>query len=292
MGVSSSDLTSDDPAASDLDAVERARRARIGDLSVLFVVPFVLVAVFALPIEARRAYAFSYTEPTVVTAFTAHYVHLTPTHLAGNLVGFVLLASVAYRLSVVAGRRRLFFTSFVTFLLAFPFVLSGLNLAIPRDAVGFGFSGINMALLGYVSVVLVTVAEDCFGADGTRYGPALFFASTSYIVALVLPPSVTAIGLAAIGIVVAIPYGHAAARRSSRTLRGTVGHALATPGYSELLGVCAVVLLAYPIAGFPRPTPGGPRINVYVHFLGYALAFLVVHVFLLVDRRVPPVART
>jgi hypothetical protein len=287
MGVSNPDLTSDDPAASDLDAVERARRARTGDLSVLLVVPFVLVAAFALPIEARRAYAFSYTEPTVVTAFTAHYVHLTPAHLAGNLVGFVLLASVAYRLSVVADRRRLFFTSFVTFLLAFPFVLSGLNLAIPRDAVGFGFSGINMALFGYLSVVLVTVAEDRFGADGTRYGPALFFASTSYIVALVLPPSVTAIG-----IVVAIPYGHAAARRSSRTLRGTVGHALATPGYSELLGVCAVVLLAYPIAGFPRPTPGGPRINLYVHFLGYALAFLVVHVFLLVDRRVPPVART
>lgn len=254
------------------------------DVAVLLAVPVVLIAVFALPLETRRAYAFSYAEPTVVTAFTAHYVHLTPSHLVGNLAGFALLAAVAYGLSVVAGRRRLFFVSLVTFLFGFPFVLSGLNLAIPRDAVGYGFSGINMALFGYVAVALVTLADDRFGADGRHYLPALFFVSAGYIAVIALPASVTSMGLASVGLVAAIPYGRLAARRSTRSLRGTVARALTTPGNGELVAAGTVVLLTYPIVGFPMPTPGGPRINLYLHFLGYALAFTVLHVALLVDR--------
>ncbi|OYR81087.1 hypothetical protein DJ84_13960 [Halorubrum ezzemoulense] len=240
--------------------------------------------VFTLPIETRRAYAFSYTDPTVVTAFTAHYVHLTPSHLAGNLVGYVLLAAVAYGLSLIAGHRRLFFISLVTFLLGFPFVLSGLNLAIPRNAVGFGFSGINMALFGYVAVGLVTVADDRFGADGDHYLPALFFASMGYIAVIALPVSVTSAGFALVGLVAAISYGRVAVRHSTQSLRETVACAFTTRGEAELVATGSVVLLAYPIVGFPMPTPGASRINLYLHFLGYALAFMVVYVSVLVDR--------
>ena len=255
-----------------------------GDALALLAVPLVMVAVFSLPTEVKRAYAFSYTEPTVVTAFTAHYVHLTPDHLVGNLAGFFLLASLAYGLSLIGGRRRLFFVSMATFLIAFPFVLSGLNLAIPRNAIGFGFSGINMALFGYVAVALVTVVGDRFEADTCRYLPALFLTSVGYVAAHALPVSAASAGLALGALAVAIPYGRSAERHSTQSLRQTVRRVVDTPGYGELFAVSVVVLLGYPFVGFPTPTPGGPRVNIYIHFLGYALAYTVVYVSLLADR--------
>jgi len=104
-----------------------------------------LLAAFALPETTRRSLAFAYADPTLPTAFAAHYVHLGVGHLARNLAGYCLLAGVGYALAVLGGSRRFFLTALATFLLAFPFVFSALNLAVPRDAIGFGFSGINMA---------------------------------------------------------------------------------------------------------------------------------------------------
>ena len=256
----------------------------VADALALAAVPLAMLAVFALPSELKRAYAFSYTDPTVLTAFTAHYVHLAPTHLAGNVVGFLLLASVGYGLSLVAGRRRLFFASLVTFLFAFPFVLSGLNLAIPRDAIGFGFSGVNMALFGYVAVALVTAVNDRFDADAHRYLPALFLASAGYIALIALPTSGSSVGLAAVALVVAALYARSASRRPGPSLRRTVGRVIGTPVYGELVAVAVVLLLGYPFVGFPTPTADGPRVNLYVHFLGYALAYTTVYVSLLADR--------
>ncbi|WP_052334938.1 hypothetical protein [Halorubrum sp. AJ67] len=280
--------------ARELPASSRAQsRSRFGgidgsrvatDALALLVVPLVMAGVFTLPTEIKRAYAFSYTEPTVVTAFTAHYVHLTLDHLVGNLTGFFLLASLAYGLSLVGGRRRLFFASMATFLIAFPFVLSGLNLAIPRNAIGFGFSGINMALFGYVAVALVTVVGDRFEADTCRYLPALFLASAGYVAVHALPVSAASVGLASVALAVAIPFGRFAERHSTQSLRRTVAQALDTPVYGELFAVSVVILLGYPFVGFPTPTPGGPRVNIYIHFLGYALAYTVVYVSLLADR--------
>jgi len=70
---------------------------------VLAAVPVVLCAVFALPESTRRSLAFAYAEPTVLTAFTAHYVHLDVGHLAGNVAGYILLAGVGYALAVLGG---------------------------------------------------------------------------------------------------------------------------------------------------------------------------------------------
>ena len=256
----------------------------VGDTLLLLAVPLAMVAVFTLPTEVKRAYAFSYTEPTVLTAFTAHYVHLTPEHLAGNVLGFLLLASIAYGLSLMVGRRRLFFVSVATFLFAFPFVLSGLNLAVPRNAIGYGFSGINMALFGYVAVALVTVLGDRFGVNARGYLPAVFLASVAYLAAHALPVSVASIGFVLAALVAASLYARSAERDSLLPLRQTIAQAIDTPVYGELLTGATIVLLGYPFVGFPAPTPGGPRINIYIHFLGYALAYIVVYVSLLVDR--------
>jgi len=114
---------------------------RLVDLLALAAVPVVLGAVFALPESTRRSLAFAYTDPTVRTAFTAHYVHLDVDHLAGNVAGYVVLAGVGYALAVLAGCRRFFMVALATFLAAFPVVLSALNLAVPRNAISLDSPG-------------------------------------------------------------------------------------------------------------------------------------------------------
>jgi len=286
----------------------RAGTTRIvADATALLVVPVVLLAVFTLPESTKRAAAFSYTEPTLPTAFTAHYVHLAVPHLVGNVVGFALLASVAYGLSLLAERRRLFFAAAATFLLAFPFVLSGLNLAVPRNAIGYGFSGVNMAFFGYIAVILPIAIDEGFGVAWRRYAAGQFFVSIAYIALIALPASVVSAGIGVASVVFALPYvreavrdrsearGRAAARDQHgapkcgrgderESPRATLRRILSQPGYGELVTVAVVVLLAYPFIGFPAVSTTGPRVNVYVHFLGYALAFIVVHVSLLADR--------
>ena len=286
------DLVSvDGSSASDSITTETSRslsggigRSRIAfDLAVLLVAPAVLVAVWIVPETVRRAWVFSYSDPTLLTAFTAHYVHLTASHLFANLLGFLLLGSVAYGLSVVAGQRRLFAMAAVTFLVAFPFVLSALNLAVPRNAIGYGFSGVNMAFFGYIVVILPDVLDGLTDTNVHRYTPALFLLSVGYIALIALPISTVSLLLAVTAATAALPYCRTTRGTTAQGLLDATWHLLKRPGVGELLAVAVVVLVAYPFVGFPSQSPTGVAINLYVHFLGYALAFLVVHVSLLLD---------
>jgi hypothetical protein len=251
------------------------------DLLALLAVPAVLVSVFALPEATRRSLAFAYTDPTVSSAFTAHYVHLGADHLLGNLVGYGLLAGVGYALAVLSGRRRLFFTSFVTYLGAFPFALSALNLAVPRDAIGFGFSGVNMALAGLLPILWYCYAREEFAPSASLGAlPALFFALVGWIALLALPVSTEGIGLAglAIGVasaLLALLYAAGSGVRFPRSIRKHAKSVASRSGYGDLLAVGAVVAVGYPVVGFPAdPAGGGSVVNLYVHFLGFCLGFI------------------
>lgn len=268
------------------------RRSRVvAEVSVLLAVPAVLLGAFLLPEATKRAAAFSYTEPTLLTAFTAHYVHITVPHLLGNVFGFVLLAGAAYGLSAVSGRRRLFWTAAFTLLLVFPFVLSGLNLAVPRDAIGYGFSGINMAFFGYLAVLFAVAVDERPADIQTARLPAVFFVSVGYIAAIALPMSILSAGFLAVSVALTLLCRSRTNRRSIAEAYRTAADLLATPWHGEFLAVAAVVLVGYPFVGFPPPAGTSVRVNVYIHFLGYALAFLVVYVFLLAEHRVSSITR-
>ena len=258
---------------------ELAAGVRALDLLILLAVPAVLLAVFSLPEAARRSLAFAYADPTVATAFTAHYVHLDAGHLAGNVAGYCLLAGVSYALAVLGGSRRFFATALATFLLAFPFALSGLNLAVPRDAIGFGFSGINMALAGLLPLLLGTYARERFAPEASlRALPAVFFALVGWIALLALPVSTSGVGLAGLatgvaGGVLAVLYASSAGVPVRETLREGGRLAASRPGEGDLLVVGAIVAVGYPVVGFPGdPTGPGSVVNLYVHLLGFCLA--------------------
>jgi hypothetical protein len=256
-------------------------RLRAADLALVCSVPLVLGLVALLPLATRRSLVFDYTAPTVSTAVTSTFVHLTPGHLFVNVGLYALVAPVTLVLAVAGERRRRFYVAFVTFVCVFPLVLSYLNLAIPRAAVGVGFSGVVMAFAGYLPLALAEYLDDRFGVGpATQLAPLLFLASLALVSVLSLRSVFGLVGYRAAGLALAallgaLWYGLALVERCPN-LRANARCLLATPGAAELAAVAGVLVFAVPFVAFPA-TPGRDTgvLNLYVHLLGYALGFLV-----------------
>lgn len=237
-----------------------------------------LVGAFLLPESTRRGLAFTYQEPTLLTVYTAHFVHLTVDHLLANLVGYALLAGGGYLFAALAGVRRLFGVATVTILLAFPFVLSALNLAVPRHAIGYGFSGLNMAFAGLLPLLLAAYAETWIHADaGVRHAPAAFLFALAVVVTLVLPFSPLAVAVGAAAALGALWYARslAATLRASEEGRDPSDAA----GHRDALLLGVALFVGYLFVGFPPELRAdGAVVNAYAHLLGFCLAFLAPYV--------------
>lgn len=246
---------------------------RVRDCVALALVPAVAVAAFALPRARREALTFAYRDPSLLTAYTAQFVHFDVAHLAANVVGYVLVAGFAYVLAVLAGYRRLFGVAAVTYLLAFPPALSWLNLAIPRNAVGYGLSGLNMAFAGLLALALVAYASRLDDRVGVRYAPGLFFAVVA-LIALLAPGNGGVPGVGVASALVAVGYVVSAGRAADRSTARDEP-LLDRTGWFDALVLGAVTLFGYQFVGFATLSTRGGIVNVYVHLLGFCLGFIV-----------------
>jgi len=247
------------------------------DCALLAVVPAVLVGVFSLPVEVRRSLVFSYVDPTAPTAYTATVVHLRAGHLLANATAYLLLAGVGYLLAALSGHRRLFATAAATYLVAFPPALAALNLAVPRDAFTYGFSGIVAAFAGLLPVLLITYTERRLdGNVRVRYAPALFFAVLGVVALVALPTTTVTLAVAVVSLSLAAVYVRLLVR-SRWDPRRFLDAVASSPGWGDLFLVGMVLSLGYPFVGF-RTAGDGVVVNRYVHLLGYCLAFLVPYV--------------
>jgi len=142
------------------DAVRRAVRPH--DIVAILFPAAVLLGIGLLPPAMREQLAFSTADPDVLTALTSNFAHADSTHLLRNLTAYLLVVPTAYLLSALADRRPLFYTVFIVVFAAFPFVLSGLNLVVPRDALSLGASGLTLAFVGYLPVALAEYVRHRF----------------------------------------------------------------------------------------------------------------------------------
>jgi hypothetical protein len=280
-------------------------RTTATDLLLVLSVPAVLLAVASLPLGTRERFVFEYADPTLRSALFSTFVHLGPRHLAVNLVGYALVVPVAYCLSVATGRRGRFRVAFVALLVACPVVLSYLNLAIVRDGGSAGFSGVLLALYGYLPLAIGGHAERVLdiGVERTT-APLLFFIGLTVIALLTLsavlttPVAVTVgtvavpvtqvlvatlVGLIAVLALVLVLYG-VTVGSGGRSVRAALGQASKRTGQFELAVVATALFLAFPLATFPvDPVVTGRVVNLYVHLLGYALGFIGAYVTVLVE---------
>lgn len=247
-------------------------RGKAVDLLVLACPVLLLVAVYTLPMETRRALAFQTTSPTLRTAYTSHFVHFSFGHLLTNLIGYVLLAPLAYLLSVGAGRRRQFYVVFTSLLLGFPFALSLINLLLLGPATAIGFSGIVLGFFGYLPIALYQfVGRHAEGRAPTRYIPLVFFIGVASIATVLFWAAFISIGVLIAAVVVMAGYLSQFLDHEYITGLGRFD----SGGFGELALAATVLLLAYPITAFPSTALVGTRvINLIAHLFGYALSFI------------------
>jgi len=271
------------------------------DLAVLFSVPVLLAGVFLLPVGTRESLVFEYTAPTLATAVSSSFVHLSPAHLLVNVVGYSLVVPAAYLLSVASGRRVRFFVVFGTFLLVFPSVLSYLTLAVARPGAGVGFSGVVMAFVGYLPLALASYLEERadVGSSGTL-GPIFFFLGIGLIAGLsvqsVERDRATVLlgtsGLILTALLSALLYWLSASVEPGtvvQKLRAMARHS----GAAELLGFAGVLFVVFLFVAFPSDVGSGTTVvNVYVHLLGYALGFISTYATVELGLALPSEGRT
>ncbi|TQQ82789.1 hypothetical protein EGH24_04945 [Halonotius terrestris] len=100
---------------------------------------------------------------TLLTAFTANYVHIDGRHLFDNLLNFWVTLFGLYPLIGIAGWNRQFRRVAVGYLLGVPFVIAWVTLATLgaiTDQPSVGFSGIVAAFLGFIPVALAAAASE------------------------------------------------------------------------------------------------------------------------------------
>ncbi|MFB6205364.1 MAG: hypothetical protein ABEJ05_02395 [Haloglomus sp.] len=275
------------PAATRVDASSGARdlwaklgeRVHYRDLLLLAAVPLVLGGVYVLPSELKWQLALDYRQPTLLSAFASHFVHFSGRHLLVNLLGYLLVVPTGYVLSVASQHRQRFLVAFASFLLSFPFVLSGLNLLFPRAAVGVGFSGIVLAFVGYLPVALLRFLETHLH-DGIRASASnwLFFFGLGFV-AYMAAPGIYGPGLAAAaflaGILFLLPLVESLDRGHLAALRAT----MSVSGYAELALFGVLTFGAYLFVAFPATTAvAGGVLNTYTHALGFCLGYITTHV--------------
>lgn len=276
--------------ATDENVRTRFREAvRVVDLLAILLVPAVLVLVFTFPTPARESLALSTDAPTVVSMYAAHFVHLDPGHISGNLAIYALVVPTVYLLAALGDRPQAFLIPFLAVLLLFPFVLSALHLALDTPGRVLGFSGLNMAFVGMVPLFEAIYLSRLDRDVRLDHAPALFFAGAAVIAFRLVPGDPERLALtAAAGVLAAVFAGYAWRGISRETIVDLVGRSVE---FELVAGAVVVFFLAVSL-GFPEdPTRPDGFVGVYTHFLGYAAGFVLTYLALRSNdptRRVPP----
>ena len=238
----------------------------------------IIIGVFSLPKSTRRTLSFAYADPSLWTAYTAPFVHLSAAHLTGNIAVFLLVSGTFYALSRHTQTTWLFFSALVAALSIFPVTLSLLNLAVPRNAVTYGFSGVNMALVGFLPVAIGRYVEVNRGRSiDTTLLLAAFFFSISGIAMFAVPGSPLASGVGTAGLALSVLFGGSFVRHELRLASSHDRWRTAVTDPTVVVGVGTWILLL--VTAFPQTVAtGGSVTNVYVHFVGYALGFMTAYV--------------
>ena len=269
--ASGSEIPTREPFA---DAVQRVVGLR--DVVAVLFPAALFLAVGLLPPALRVQLAFSYSEPSALTALTSNYAHADSVHLLRNITAYLVVVPTAYLLSALADRRQLFYTVFVVVFAVFPFVLSGLNLLLPREALSLGASGLTLAFVGYLPVAVAEYVRRRFGVVTVvrrDLAGGLFFVGLLVVIPLVaaaIQPRLTA---TLVGVATVSTAGYGVALRRSGIDRSTLREP--PPGFVELGVWSLAVLVAVLITAFPTDLLSETGIvNTYTHFLGYTLGFL------------------
>ena len=254
------------------------------DLALITVVPLLLVVVYALPRSTLEQFVFDTTSPTLVAAYTSHFVHMDGFHLLGNLTIYFPVVGVAYLLCLLSNRRQLFWVSFITLVVGFPIALSSMQLIFPRERLIFGFSGINAGFAGMACFVFTGyLRTNITPRAQERYAPTMLFIAMGLIALVALPRAAYQFEISAAAFALAVSYIAIALYRQGIPTKDDIRAAASRPGYFETAGAGLGLIVGYPFVAFQDAVvPESGVFDIYIHLLGTSLAFIVLFTYVFV----------
>ncbi|WP_206043477.1 hypothetical protein [Haloarcula rubripromontorii] len=144
-----------------------------------------------------------------------------------------------------------------------------------------------MVFVGYLPLALSESLDTNFDIGPVSvFAPALFFASLGFISVLSLQsvllqnPTVLlgTAGLVLATVLSTVLYGLSVYDQTDNA-RTKIKSAMRATGYTDLLLLTVLLLFLIPLIAFPaRPQVDGGVLNLYEHFLGYALGFMTPYI--------------
>ena len=263
----------DGPLSDIVDTVE------LKDIFFLVAVPVVLIVVHLLPGGVQSGLVLDTGDFLLANFFTTAFVHQSLGHLLGNIGSYALVVLPMFLMCALMGRKKRFYGMLLVFVLLFPFVLSLVNYYAFEFYVGestttMGFSGVVSALLGLMSLVIVSFSREELGL-GLGYVDSLWFlAFTSLVLALVYDPvsQATALTLAFL-----LLFSWKIWRKVDA---GSVKEAWNRKGRFELVLLAFIIFICTSFSMFPGDlVSGGGVVNILSHYIGFCLGFLSSYVF-------------
>ncbi|QZP39201.1 hypothetical protein [Halobaculum magnesiiphilum] len=252
---------------------EVLERVHIIDFALILAVPSIITAAYLLPASIQQSLVLEYGNPSLFNIWSASYVHRGFDHFSNNLVAYILYIVPTYLLFISADRRKLFWYSFVSFLICLPPVIALLNIAVIGQGSGAGFSGIGAAFMGLLLVASITfvryrVLNDAGGTTGTSvFLMALGFTAWIYTNLLITMGILVVSALLLFYEIHSIGFDQ---------VRGSVSELNSNREHVMLVIVAFALFLSSPTLLFPKQiVQDGNAVNIFSHYIGLVFGFFV-----------------
>jgi len=249
------------------------------NLFLLSFVPIVLVLIYLLPQGLQSGLILDTGSPFFFNFFTTAFVHQNLRHLLGNTVSYALVILPVFLMCALMRKKKRFYGILLVFVVLFPFVLSlgnyyAFEFYIGESTSTMGFSGVVSALLGLMSLVIVSFSREELDLD-LGYVDALWFLMfASLVLALVYDPvsRATALVLAFL-----LLFSWNIWRKIDTV---SLKEAWKMKGRFELVLLAVIFFVALSFSMFPgNLVSGGGFVNILSHYIGFCLGFLSSYVF-------------
>lgn len=258
-------------------------KVQASDLFLILSVPVVLSLVFWLPESIQNTLVLNYGNPSVFNLWSSAFVHRGFNHFINNLAAYCLLIGPIYLLFVLAGERKLFRYTFLSFLFIVPFVIALINLSLIDPETGAGFSGIGSAFFGLLPVSLFLFIHNRVTNEiKPSHGVVLFLIATG-IIALNYSGVPAAVGIILIATLLTV---YDVYRIGLDEVQQAATELYRSEGYFELLLFVGLLFLISPLLLFPQEiAQNGNTVNILSHYMGLVLGFFLPTLYLIYRQR-------
>ncbi len=253
------------------------RRRVVFDSMLLAVVPAVLIGIhLGFPDGLERILAYGTPSQNILVSLLTTVVHVDLGHLAGNIIGYVLIASLTYVVCLRISAANWFYLTAAPLVFVLPLLTRGVGYGLsatvyPGYATQFlGFSDVVAGFVGFLLVAFLVLLRTVYDhRDVFLVGSFMVLVALDVLLGIFGSPLVTiTAGLTAVCGLWIIR------NRVKATRRTETGVPILLKQFSVILLV-TIVFVGFGVGLVPAQTPGTQAVWILGHLLGFGVGFAI-----------------